>query len=34
MRFSNHDTWLLAKWLHPYALTKKLEWEKVLNHYA
>jgi intein/homing endonuclease len=33
MRFANHDTWLLAKWLHPYALTKKLEWEKVLNHY-
>ena len=33
MRFSNHDTWLLAKWLHPYAMTKKLEWEKVLKHY-
>tara|TARA_R100001530_G_scaffold15324_2_gene13707 strand:- start:3172 stop:3585 length:414 start_codon:yes stop_codon:yes gene_type:complete len=34
MRFANHDTWLLAKWLHPHAMTKKLEWEKVLKHYA
>ena len=33
MRFANHDTWLLAKWLHPHAITKKLEWEKVLKHY-
>ena len=34
MRFANHDTWLLATWLYPFAKTKKLEWEKVLNHYA